>query len=741
MIRLAPKTVRGKLWGVYLSLVVLFSIAGVFIVFQLVGLNEVSRDFFQNYTATEELIIESRFLIDEISHTVLDPPLDHDAHAYALKMQEQLSNLATRYDETILPQEDRAAIAAALRAHGDNIEAPLLMANQPNERMEEADLVAELCRQQAVRAGEVELLHNIIGIVDAYTDVLLNNDPAERQMFDDMVRFVEGHNKASVVSHFPELKQKAIAVFDAQKLRSEALQEFKTANRSLGEKLAGTDRKFHAEFLLPGQSKLTGHMQNISILVFSVLLFTILLATIVSLTLARRIWVPLAEMKWMIGQMAKGRLEKRLPIVGEDETAEVKGLLNDLAETLQQTLVKLDQQVTEQKLIETELRKSEQFNRDLSNEYQFVLDGISESLVVVNREREIIWSNRKASEEFFSEVDAKVASEEYEMGEDSSFYFGLEQVDLCFTSGENVEEVILTPEGRHFQIKAFPLKDEEGNTVRVLRVMADVSESFLFREEADRSNRLASLGELSAGIAHEINNPNGLIALNAPIAKEAIEDALPILDEYFEKNGDFFWGGLPYSRMRKDLPGMVQEMCEGSHRIQRIVEDLKNFVRQGDVTDLEKIDLNIAVETAVRLARNSIRKATDNFVLDLRHRLPLINGYTVQLEQVAVNLIQNACLALPERDRELLVRTTVSDDGESVLLIVRDEGCGIPPDIIKRVTDPFFTTRRQKGGTGLGLSVTNRIVRDHGGKLIIDSKPGEWTKVTVRFPIADLGGV
>ncbi|MDI5919260.1 transporter substrate-binding domain-containing protein [Halomonas sp. LR5S13] len=256
------------------------------------------------------------------------------------------------------------------------------------------------------------------------------------------------------------------------------------------------------------------------------------------------------------------------------------------------------------------------------------------------------------------------------------------------------------------------------------------------QQQLIQADKMTSLGILVSGVAHEINNPSSLLLLNLPVLRDAYADAQPVLDEHYRQQGDFPLGGLPYSRMRDEIPAMLDEMLEGSQRIKRIVGDLKDFARQGSSELGECLDLNAAVQTAVRLVDNSIRKATDRFETRYADDLPDIQGNAQRIEQVVINLVLNACQALEGRGQGIYLTTRYLPGDGAVALEVRDEGRGIDPESIHRLTDPFFTTRRECGGTGLGLSVSAGIVREHQGRLDFDSRPGEGTTVTLTLPLA-----
>jgi len=252
-----------------------------------------------------------------------------------------------------------------------------------------------------------------------------------------------------------------------------------------------------------------------------------------------------------------------------------------------------------------------------------------------------------------------------------------------------------------------------------------------------QADKMASLGILVSGVAHEINNPNGLILLNMPILKEVYQDSVEVLEDHYHKSGDFPLGGLPYSRMRNEVPHMLDEMLEGSKRIKRIVEELKDFARQDDNSGSDLFDLNQVAQAAVRLVDSSLRKATVNFSAEYASDISLVRGNAHRIEQVVVNLLLNACQALPNTECKITLATFRVSNAKIVALTVTDEGVGIASEHIPRLTDPFFTTKRETGGTGLGLSVSAGIVNEHGGTLKFNSTPGAGTTVILTLPAAE----
>lgn len=273
------------------------------------------------------------------------------------------------------------------------------------------------------------------------------------------------------------------------------------------------------------------------------------------------------------------------------------------------------------------------------------------------------------------------------------------------------------------------LRNEVANRTQELR---------LRQQQLIQADKMASLGILVSGVAHEINNPTGLILMNVPVLRRSYQAVEASLDARFREEGDFMIGGLPYSQLRDELPRTLQEMSEGANRIKRIVEDLKHFARRDSSALNEDVDLNAVVQAAARLVDNSIRKATNDFQVEYGQGLPTFRGNAQRIEQVVVNLLLNACQALPDPRRRIRVTTSHDAGGREVVLTVQDEGVGIPEEHLSHLTDPFFTTKRERGGTGLGLSVTAGIVKEHEGRIVFRSAEGEGTTVTVGLPAREV---
>ncbi len=279
------------------------------------------------------------------------------------------------------------------------------------------------------------------------------------------------------------------------------------------------------------------------------------------------------------------------------------------------------------------------------------------------------------------------------------------------------------------------LKNSMGETCGLIIIIEDISEKQRLRRQADQASRLASLGELAAGVAHEINNPNGLILLNLPTLRDFVMDVICHQEQQRPLLPDQPLAGLLPAQLADSIPRLLLDMEDGARRIKQIVEDLKDFSRQPVDGQLESFDLNRAAKTALRLTGNNLKKATSRLRAEFAEDLPLVQGSSPRIEQVIVNLLINACESLTDQEQAIQVQTEFDPQKKEVCLTVHDQGRGIPAEQLQHITDPFFTTRRHNGGTGLGLSVSARIVKEHGGRLDFSSTPGKGTRVRMFLPV------
>jgi hypothetical protein len=310
-------------------------------------------------------------------------------------------------------------------------------------------------------------------------------------------------------------------------------------------------------------------------------------------------------------------------------------------------------------------------------------------------------------------------------------------------AGLNVARAIhLRKDGARIVVSARGYSIVLGNGEVAFCSFRDITARIQMEEEAKlhqaqliHANRMASLGTIVSGVAHEVNNPNNLIMFNAPMILSAWDDAVPILEAYFRENGDFSLGGLPYSEMREVVPRLARGISDASLRIKGIVGNLKDFARQDRAKGHAPVQINDVVRTSVAILNHEILKATHRFDAELGKGIPPVSGSSQELEQVLINLMNNALQALPSSRHGLAVKTLWNPGTGEVEVHVADEGVGMSPEVLERTKEPFFSTRLDSGGLGLGLSICRSIVKDHRGTLAFESHIGKGTVAIVRLPV------
>ena len=295
---------------------------------------------------------------------------------------------------------------------------------------------------------------------------------------------------------------------------------------------------------------------------------------------------------------------------------------------------------------------------------------------------------------------------------------------------------------KYVELSVSLMRDSEGRPVGFRGVVRDISERKIAEEQTKfhqqqliQASKMVALGTLVSGVAHEVNNPNNFIMLNSPILKAAWENAMPILEKYYDENGDFILGGMNYTEMRENIPTLFAGISDGANRIKRIVDELKNYVRDNTADLNQAVDINEVLKSTVSLLANMIKSSTSHFSIKYGSNVPSLKGNFQRLEQVMINLIQNACQALTGSQKGIFVSTTFDNKGSEIVIKVRDEGVGIPPETLMNVTDPFFTTKHDSGGVGLGLSISLKIIEEHGGSMHFTSEIGAGTTVEISLPV------
>jgi signal transduction histidine kinase len=276
--------------------------------------------------------------------------------------------------------------------------------------------------------------------------------------------------------------------------------------------------------------------------------------------------------------------------------------------------------------------------------------------------------------------------------------------------GHGLDLIARRKDGTEFPVEVSLSFVQAAEGTIAIAFVTDISERVAFQRAARQADKLAALGTLSAGIAHEINNPIGIISSRVEVM-------------LLEAEG----GELP-AEARKDLEVILRH----ARRVAAITQGLLSFARQSTGARVS-VDLNRVAQEIMELVRKDMTTARVLVKLHLAEGLPSISADENAIAQVLLNLLTNARSAMPNGG-EITISTSHHEATRSVRLVVSDTGSGIPPEILPKIFDPFFTTRPE--GTGLGLSISHGIVLDHHGTVDVRSTVGAGTTFTLTFPVS-----
>ncbi|WP_435010767.1 PAS domain-containing sensor histidine kinase [Tundrisphaera lichenicola] len=429
---------------------------------------------------------------------------------------------------------------------------------------------------------------------------------------------------------------------------------------------------------------------------------------------------------------------------------------------------RLEEQLAATRAKERALRESEVF-------YHSLVESLPQSILRKDREGRFTFCNRNFSREM------NLTPEQVQGKNDFDFYPRelavkyREDDARVIEAGQPFEAVEehITPSGHviYVHVTKTPLYDSSGRVIGIQGIFGDVTErkraeellqtqNQLLQEMAEserqahedlkkfqshlvQSEKLAGLGQMVAGVAHEINNPLSFVGNNVAVLQRDLGEMVAVLALYREGE-EALEGVLPdlVGRIREirdrvdldysleNLPRLLSRTRDGLARIQQIVKDLRIFARL-DEGSLNEVDLNEGILSTIGIIQGHAKKKRVQVETDL-HNLPAVTCFAAKINQVIMNLVMNAIDACDEGGA-VTIRSLPENDNEGVRIDVIDHGCGIDPIICERIFDPFFTTKPVGVGTGLGLSISYGIIQDHGGSIEVESIPGQGSRFTIHL--------
>ncbi len=423
-----------------------------------------------------------------------------------------------------------------------------------------------------------------------------------------------------------------------------------------------------------------------------------------------------------------------------------------------------------------ERKKSEEALRESRGKLNAILESLNDPIIMIDRDLNIIWSNEATKHVFADEVLGRKCYQIY-AGRDTPCEngpcIGLEA--LRDGRPHSCEISLADRQGvrRYFHCMAnVALRDKEDRPAAVIEIASDITDRKIAecfherkrREAADQelkamqsqlfqSEKLASIGQLAAGVAHEMNTPVGFVACNFETLESYMAKILTLLDIYEQlaqkvESADKtqrletlarikeLKAQMKFDFILKDLKGLFDDSREGLERVTSIIQNLRDFSRVDQTRDLGKYNLNEGLSATLIVARNEIKYRTD--VTTELGDIPDVFCNPGQINQVFLNILVNAAQAIESQERPArghITLRTRAEEGE-VVCEIEDDGPGIPPESLRKVFDPFFTTKPSGKGTGLGLSVSyDIIVNKHKGQILVESAVGHGTLFTIRLPI------
>ncbi len=351
---------------------------------------------------------------------------------------------------------------------------------------------------------------------------------------------------------------------------------------------------------------------------------------------------------------------------------------------------------------------------------QAVLDASPEGMIV-DRDGQIVYANKPALRALGYRTDSALfwrpAVQLVHPNDRKRLDRALTGLGRSPARPELVELRMIRRTGQIVAIEATLLAITFAGEPSVLYMLRDVTERRRHEQQLQLADRMASVGTLAAGVAHELNSPLTYVLANIELAAERLVEAT---------------GRMP-DELLEDVNGLLAEASEGAVRMKSILRDLRNFGRADEQKTVD-VDVHQILDSVANMAMSEIRNRA-HFVKEYGHILP-VRANPNHLHQIFLNLLMNAAHAIPignVKDNEVRVATGL-DGSRRVLVQVSDTGCGIDLDIMERIFDPFFTTKDQDRGTGLGLSICHGLVTALGGEIAVDSIVGEGTTFRVSLP-------
>ena len=420
----------------------------------------------------------------------------------------------------------------------------------------------------------------------------------------------------------------------------------------------------------------------------------------------------------------------------------------------------------QKEILQAEIEKRKRLERIISQakrEWEHTIDSIPDYVALIDQEHRIVRLNRPMADAFGMHPREVIGRKCFELAHGSNHPPGYCPHRLLIKSNETVRiESFEKRLGGHIEITATPFRDPDGTVIGSVHIVRNINHRKEAEAEKERMNlqllqthKLEAVGQLAAGIAHEINTPIQYVGSNLDFFLEAFEDITTLIDTVCngvkenpnqqalnKEEVQRLLEDMDWQYLESEIPNALEQAKEGVSRITKIVRAMKEFSHPGN-KEKTPTEINKIIETAVTIAKNEWKYCSE-VKLQLQDDLPLVPCLRDELGQVLLNMLVNAAQAIsaklgenPEGEKGQITIKTAKENG-TVQITIQDTGTGIPKDIRQKIFEPFFTTKSVGKGTGQGLAICRDvIVEKHGGNISVESVEGEGTTFTITIPLAE----
>ncbi len=454
--------------------------------------------------------------------------------------------------------------------------------------------------------------------------------------------------------------------------------------------------------------------------------------------LVSRLLRPLTQMTAQIGGLRAEQLSVRLPVGRRDEIGRLARAFQRLLGDIIQQQQALTREITQRRATEDELRRM-----------AVAIEHAPDAIIIHDRQGRVIYINpacRRLTGVTLDSVTAQQPRGGFAGGDDPSVYRGM-WATVCAGNEWTGEVHVRTPHGlRTADVRVSPIRNAAGDITHTVSILRDVTESRALARQLASARKLESIGQLAAGIAHEVNTPAQYVGDNLRFLQDSFTelDALLARLEAIRDAPDpraalaSAMAGTELDFLRAEIPGALAQSIEGIDRVSHIVKAMKEFSHPAE--DKTPVDLNRAIASTITVATNEWKYVAD-VETDFDADLPLVSCLPGEFNQVVLNMLVNAAHAIGDvvgdgARGKGTIRVATRRVGEMAEIRIGDTGGGIPEAIRERIFDPFFTTKEVGKGTGQGLSIAfDVIVNKHGGRIDVESTVGEGTTFIIRLPL------